>query len=261
MRLVPMAERALVAKVHRAELAGFILPRAVVMGLQGGEVFAGESGPTPWALVVNRFGFAQCLGQPDIPELVSAVVEGSELRGRYLLWYDVPKPLAEAFGTLELKAYKERERVRYEPWSGDPARLRILLDALPKDLSCVPLTSDLMPACELFGLQLGSRFWDSQEDLLAKAGAQVLLHDGSPVAICYAAAVADTDAELDVVTLPEQRGKGAAKAACAAFILDMHHRGMRVVWDAFAANEASTRSALSLGFVERLRYTFTTFAT
>lgn len=256
-----MADRALVARVHRAELLKFILPRAVVHGVQGGEMFVGENGPAPWALVVNRFGFAQCLGQPDVPELISAITEGTALRERYLLWYDAPQAVVGALRALDLKGFKERTRVRYDPWSGEPSRLQAILDGPPENLRCVPLTNDLLPACEVFGLHLTSRFWDSEEDLLAKAGAQVLLHDGSPAAICYAAAVAGSEAELDVVTLPDQRGKGVAKAVCAAFMLGMHRKGIRVVWDAFAANEASTRSALSLGFVERVRYTFTTFAT
>lgn len=259
MRPLPKEHWARVARDHEAELAGFIFPRAVLQGLQEGAVFTlSPDGPESiW--VINRSGFMQLVGAPPPGAALHAALTDPMITGRYLLWYAPSPILTDTLRGLAPQGYRERVRVRHAPWAGDPDRLRNIVETLPAGFSCVPLTMERLAACDAFDLQPASRFWSSATDLLRWAGARLVLDQERPVAICYAAAIAGGQAELDVMTLPAYRGRGLAKAACAAFILGMQEGGMSVVWDAFATNDASMHTAAVLGFREQRRYTFTTF--
>ncbi len=260
MQHVPPALWTEVTRWHREELNDFILPRCVLEGLQGGDVIAGADGPRKWALVINKVGFTQCVGAIDPDELAEGLIQpNGPLAGRYILWYDAPSRVAKRLRDTGLKGFQERPRIRYAPWSGERMALSAMVDDKHHDLRIAPLTAEMLPACDVFELKLSTRFWASEQDLLQHAGGIVVLDDEQPVAICYAGGVAGGEAELDVMTVPDHRGKGAGKLACAAFILGMEERGTRVVWDAFTANIASLRTAQALGFRERKRYALTSF--
>jgi RimJ/RimL family protein N-acetyltransferase len=260
MQHVPNALWADVARWHREELNEFILPRCVLDGMQGGDVVSGTHGPRKWALVINRVGFTQVVGAIDPEELAEGLLEpNGPLAGRYLLWYDAPGTIVKILQQKRLKGFQERPRIRYAPWSGQRTLLSAMVGNMHPDLRVTPLTAELLPACDPFELKLSTRFWNSVQDLLQHAGGMVVLEEEQPVAICYAAGVADGQAELDVMTVPDHRGKGAGKLACAAFILGMEERGVRVVWDAFTTNIASVRTAQALGFKEGKHYSLTSF--
>jgi RimJ/RimL family protein N-acetyltransferase len=79
------------------------------------------------------------------------------------------------------------------------------------------------------------------------------------VSLCYAAAVADGLAEVDVVTSAEFRGRGLAGVVTREFIKECLRRGVAPTWDCFDYNAGSVKLAEGLGFVEARRYDFYSF--
>ena len=112
---------------------------------------------------------------------------------------------------------------------------------------------------EVFGLDLCMRFWGSRDDFLSHSLAKVLTFKGNHASICYAAAVSDGIAEIDVATLPKYRQQGFGRIVCSGFIRRCQARGIIPNWDCFTNNAGSMRLAESLGFVKHGEpYTFFT---
>jgi predicted GNAT family acetyltransferase len=79
------------------------------------------------------------------------------------------------------------------------------------------------------------------------------------VSLCYAAAVADGLAEVDVATDPEFRERGLAGVVTRQFIRECLSRGVAPTWDCFEYNAGSMKLARKIGFVEMRRYPFYSF--
>ena len=71
-----------------------------------------------------------------------------------------------------------------------------------------------------------------------------------PAAICYAAAVADNRAEIDVMTLPEFRNLGLGKRIVTFFNLRTLKQGIQPLWDCYTNNTASMMLCESTGFIK-----------
>ena len=106
-----------------------------------------------------------------------------------------------------------------------------------------------------------NRFWRSADDFVGQANAVVALHLGRPAAICYAAAVADGRAEIDVFTLSDYRKIGVGKFAVMHFVKHCFARSLQPLWDCFANNEGSLQLCRAVGFTARgAPYPFFTFS-
>jgi RimJ/RimL family protein N-acetyltransferase len=146
--------------------------------------------------------------------------------------------------------------VRFD-FAADRARW---LDA-PPPTGVRPLSAELLPAADELGLGITSRFWASAADFEANGFGACVLEGGRVAAVCYAAAVVDGLAEVDVATRPDAQGRGLAFAAAQAFVRECRARGVAPTWDCFAENAASMRLAAKLGFVPARTYPFYTFRT
>lgn len=105
------------------------------------------------------------------------------------------------------------------------------------------------------------RFWRTPADFMLHAHARVVWYEQSPVAICYAAAVANDQAEVDVVTHPNYRQRGFASMAVSDFITECRKVALHPVWDCFTNNLGSMNLSHKSGFVaERSIYAFYTIA-
>jgi hypothetical protein len=105
------------------------------------------------------------------------------------------------------------------------------------------------------------RFWRNPADFLLYAHARVVWYEQSPVAICYAAAVANHQAEVDVMTHPDFRQRGFAHMAVSDFINKCRTVALHPVWDCFTNNLGSMNLSRTSGFVaERSIYAFYTIA-
>ncbi|PYS84874.1 MAG: hypothetical protein DMF67_03090 [Acidobacteria bacterium] len=240
----------------------FPLISAVIRQRQRGQVFADGRDEPGNAVVVTDFGFMLLLGaepgetfDEGFARLLAA---GGEIKPSYLLWYSPPAGWQRRLDALGPDAARRRERVRFRfneeraGWLGEPV-------VAPDGFELKSLTSDLIPKTEKFGVKLDSRFWASAADFVENGVGVCLTKGGEVVSLCYAAAVADGLAEVDVVTDPEFRGRGLAGVATRQFIKECLGRGIAPTWDCFDYNAGSVKLAEKLGFSLASSYPFYSF--
>lgn len=244
-----------VLPLYHATEFRFPLISAVLERGQRGQVFADRKNNPRSAIVVNNFGFMFYLGETN-PEFDDALMElletGSNLKPSYLLWYSPPENWQNRLAQLGARV---RERVRFE-FHG-----RQLTEPVPCALGFEirKLDAELVPKTEKFGIALGSRFWSSPDDFAENGLGFCLLKDNQIVSLCYAAAISEGFAEIDVITDEAFRAHGLANIVSQHFIRECGARKITPTWDCFAYNTASLRLALKLGFAEVRRYPFYTF--
>lgn len=244
-RLSP-AGRQKAFKAYCGQSAFFPLIAAVLAGSQQGEAFGDDPDSPSRFHVEHAFGFAQIIG---------AITPGFEvfLRKRLLLDKDfapakirlytptLPEFLAGAAG----KPFRSERRRFFLDRAAFSARRALMDDDIANTR---PVSTENMGAVNSV-FDLTTRFWPDCEAFLAKASAMIT-YDGSgaPAAICYAAAVENGRAEIDVLTAPALRGRGFGLRASAAFIDRCLGEGIEPLWDCFTNNAGSLALAASLGF-------------
>ena len=252
IRLEPR-DREAALHLYRTAEARFPLIGAVVQDEQDGVVYANDATRPSCAYVEHSFGFAQVLGRPS--------AEFEKALERYLL---VDKSFAP-------------QKVRlYTPWLpeflDDPRhdslrslRQRFILDPANVERAAAHTSGDggagsdrqvaevddsnVAAIEQAFGVT--RRFWRSALDFVRSAQAIVVMHRAEPASLCYAAAQADGQVEIDVLTRPEHQKLGLGKLAVSRFVRRCLERGLAPVWDCFANNTASVRLCRSSGFAPR----------
>ena len=239
----------------------FPLILAVLEGSQRGQVFVSGESDSGAAFVVNNFGFSCLIESDEVDErfergLTELLAARDPVRSSYLLWYEPPSRWQTKLDLYE--TVKRRERVRFEfrkehaNYLNEPANS-------PAGFQLLVMTPHLLASAEKFGLKLESRFWSSADDFIAHGLGVCLVKDGEVVSLCYAAAVADELAEVDVVTDTQFRGQGLATIVAQEFNRLSVRSGITPTWDCFDYNTGSIKLAQRLGFVEVRRYPFYSF--
>lgn len=235
------AQRGAAKQIYLRHCAHFPLIAAVLAGAQDGRVFADKAETPTQVYVEHAFGFAQIFG-------ARAPAFEQALR-RYLL-------IDRTFCCAKVRLYT-------------PHRPDFLLDsacdnfcswrqrfelAAPSDLPPVlgakivhAESSHLDAIDQNFGVL--RRFWRGADDFLQKANAVLALVDDRPAALCYAAALADGRAEIDVLTLPAYQRQGLARAVVDAFSHRCLSQNVAPVWDCFTNNAGSMALCRAAGFV------------
>ncbi|MCA1632226.1 MAG: GNAT family N-acetyltransferase [Acidobacteria bacterium] len=253
-----------VLPLYRASGARFPLISAVVQNRQRGQVFADQPERPRAAVIVNNFGFTCVVGaQHDEPfdaGLAELLNTTGALRPTYLLWYAPPARWQQRLDALAPESIRRRERARFEFRRGRAAWLGET-EQCPAGFELKKLDEELVTKTEKFGIELGTRFWSSVEDFVEHGLGVCLVKDGEVVSLCYAAAVADGFAEVDVLTDAEHRGRGLASLVARQFIRECLAKGITPTWDCFVANAGSMKLAQKLEFDEVSRYSFYSFNT
>ena len=250
IRLEPRGHGAALG-LYRAAQARFPLIGAVLLDQQDGAVYADDPAIPRCAYVEHAFGFAQVLGQPT-GEFESALE-------RYLLVdrrFAAPKirlytPWMPGFlrdsRHDSLRSFRQRFVV-------DPASPRSGAESsgagstpMPGREVVVASEANVAAIEQAFGVTC--RFWRSARDFVRGAHAVVVMHRGQPTSICYAAAQADRQVEIDVLTRPEHQRLGFAGLAASSFVRRCLERGLEPLWDCFANNTESVQLCQSIGFV------------
>jgi len=250
-----------VLPMYRAAGICFPLISAVIHNSQRGQVFADDRETPTSAVVVTDFGFMLFLGAEDNESFnagVAGLFAAGEFKPSYLLWYSPPISWQRRLDAVGGNLVKRRERIRFE---FDPERAVCLAtpNPSPAGFELKSLSAELISKTEKFGVKIESRFWASAEDFLEHGLGVCLLKDAEVVSICYAAAMVDGLAEIDVATDPEFRGRGLASVTAQVFIRDCLRRRVLPTWDCFDYNTWSIRLALKLGFVSTRNYAFYSF--
>ena len=243
---LPARDHPAVLGLYRAAPSQFPLIGAVALDAQDGAVHVDDPAHPRQAFVEHAFGFAQLLGEP------TAEFEAALERRLFV---------ERSFAAAKIRLYTPPlpaflRNARHEPlrsW-----RQRFTLDgtnaaadvAAPADTSVAEVNERNIDAVErAFGV--ARRFWRNAADFIRNSNAVVILHGGAPASICYAAALVDGKAEIDVLTHPDHQRLGLAKAAVMQFVRRCHERGLTPLWDCFTNNTASVELSRSVGFAPK----------
>jgi RimJ/RimL family protein N-acetyltransferase len=249
-----------VLPLYRAAGARFPLISVVIQNKQRGQVFADDRESPRSAIVVTNFGFTFFAGEEkksSDAELAGLFATGGAFKPSYLLWYSPTANWQRKLDAIPDLA-RRRERVRLEFRADSAGWLSETLQS-PAGFELKSLSFELIPKTEKFGVKLDSRFWASAADFVENGLGVCLVKDGEVVSLCYAAAVVDGLAEIDVVTDSEHRGLGLGYLVAQQFIRDCLSRGITPTWDCFAGNIGSMKLADKLGFTSARSYPFYSF--
>jgi len=233
---------------YRTNHSFFPLIGAVLLDEQDGVVYADKDEAPTQFYVEHAFGFAQIFG--------SANAEFETELQRYLL-------VRKNFAVVKVRLYTPHfpdflrtakmaclraERQRYALGSSGIVQGMDLRACKNVNSRFVDVDrSNVWQVERRFGVV--GRFWRTPRDFIARAHAVVALVDEEPVAICYAAAVADGRAEIDVLTLPAYRQLGLGRLVVTRFNKQSRARGLTPLWDCFTNNAGSVALCQTAGFV------------
>lgn len=254
-------------RLYRLNSNRFPLIQSVISGRQPGNVWIGDGAELAGALVTTKAGFACAFG-PGASEhsafntkLEHALRTGTLSVPRYVLWYDPPQYWQDRLSQLLGDNRKIRLRVRLL-WQHARVDEAALDAPSAPSYRVAPIDRKLLSIAEKLGLVHASRHFDSPEELLSRSfGVAIVAEDGEPLCLCYAVAIADGLAEVDIFTAEKARGKGLATLAVRRFCAECARRDLIPAWDCFEANAGSLRLAQTTGFTELFRYPFLTFNT
>ena len=245
--------------LYQSQEAFFPLIATVLLGEQAGVVYGDSIGAARHFYVEHASGFAQVFGGKD--------AEFDLALNRYLVIdkaFTIPKvrlytPRLPDFLTSPNfdKLRSERQRFVYgrlpavapKEHEGAQEEAAHLRPVQKNELAVVESTFNVV-----------SRFWGNDSDFIEKSLAVVAWQGSQPLAICYAAALAKGQAEIDVLTVPAYRRTGLGRQVVLAFIEHCIQNAVQPMWDCFTNNVGSMGLCRTSGFVAaRPAYAFYTF--
>ena len=227
---------------------GFPITQSVVNGSQGGAVYQFNDN----YFVIHKSGFCSLIQKSSCLDELILFFQNDRVP-QYFHIYDIDEDLLNRV-QKETDLFNLRIRKRIQ--------LVYMSDELVKPptisgFSCELINETSIDALNVFNLSLDSRYWDSRTDFINFAnGVEVFDQNKLPVSICYAAAIADRKAEIDVFTDPRNRGLGLARLAVGKFINSCIAKKIIPNWDCFVDNTASLNTAESFGFSRIKAYIF-----
>jgi hypothetical protein len=225
----------------------FPIIQSVLDGTQQGKVFGFKDS----YFIAHKSGFCQFLGDSaQCTQLTELFVDGS--LEKYFHVYDPPEILTEIVVT-ENERFNHKIRTRIQLEYGAKA-----IEIMPlNDFKVAHVSAENFETLEVFGLHLSSRFWSSSQDFVSNSSAMVAFDSkNKPVSICYSAATALGKAEVDVLTLDTNQGKGLGKLVTSHFINCCLKQNIVPNWDCFEDNVSSLKTAISLDFKQKRKYIF-----
>jgi hypothetical protein len=233
--------------------SAFPIIQAVIEGAQEGMIFR-NTRQDYW--ILHKAGFSEVFFNDDNgTELVDFILENDSLPN-YFHIYNPPAELVDVFKTKS-ETFNIRERGRIQLQYKGQEKSNNLMSVLEDEFTISEVTQDNFDSLDIFNLDLANKFWNGKEDFVSNAlGVFVKNKQNDPVSLCYAAAVADQKAEIDVVTLEPNRGKGLAKSMVNSFISKCNEGGKIPNWDCFDDNTASMNTARNLNFLLIKKYKF-----
>jgi RimJ/RimL family protein N-acetyltransferase len=126
----------------------------------------------------------------------------------------------------------------------------VAAEPLPSGFALEPLDATVMEKWSRGIDPWVIRIWGGPESFAASVFGMAVMTEGRIVSFCTACAIGGGEAEAEVGTVPELRGRGLATRAARAFIAQCREHGLRPAWNCVAGNAASAALARRLGFVE-----------
>lgn len=237
--------------MYRKESHFFPLIGAVLQKNQLGRLFVDSAiSPTQFYAEHNS-GFSQIFGRTN-NSFESKLEQYFSLKKFTVAKVRLYAPYTPLFLQKEvfLSSRSFRQRLIYCGEDGEFLNHRIARPLFQEDANQIRYKFDIL-----------NRFWQADNDFFGKSFPTGVVLDGQVESICYAAAVSNGCAEIDIVTSREVRKKGFATQAAQLFIERCKFAGIKPVWDCFLNNEPSLRLALTLKFIPKSKpYNFFTIS-
>ena len=205
----------------------------------------------PKAALCETGDFLFLSGSPTEPETRLLLECWAREKGRF----EILAPRDAACGALIEAVFGEKaragKRCAFQKGSEhfDPAALRRLVKAAPKQVSIVPFDRALYhQALEQNWSKDFVSLFRNADDYLARGLGFAALSGGRLVGGASSYSRYSSGIEIQVETRSDWQRKGIASACCAALILACMERGLYPSWD--AANPASAALAQKLGYRE-----------
>lgn len=235
--------------LYKGEKFFFPLIAAVLLDEQDGVVYADNPDSPSQVYVEHCFGFSQLFGEIGIKFsqqmedylLVSRGFHSEKVR---LYAPQVPDFLLKSNKKVSL-SQRQRFTLNYKLF------LKRKRTVLNNDENHIQLCDVGFEDVNLIEdrFKVVNRFWRNPKDFIERSNPCLVFYNNEPASICYAAATADGNAEIDVLTLPEYRKLGLAGYVLTRFIEKCQSTGIRPLWDCFTNNAASMALANSMGFI------------
>lgn len=237
-------------ELYQANQFFFPLIGAVLLNKQDGRVYVDNSQSPSQVYVEHVFGFAQLFGtavssfekQLEDHLIVSRCFQPNKVR----LYSPSDPGFIESLKQGSALSYRQRFSLNIEKFERHWGQSSESNDVGMDIAWCDVQQNNILLVDQKFGLT--DRFWRTPDDFIANSKAVLIKYRGEPASICYAAAVADGSAEIDILTLEKHRKKGLAKYAVMRFIRNCLNTSMVPLWDCFANNAGSMALAESVGF-------------
>lgn len=225
----------------------FPIVQMVIDGLQQGQGFKSDAGDV-W--VLHNAGFSELfLTNDDGKGWVDFLISEKALP-RYFHLYEPKETLVNIIKDHQ-NFINLRERGRIQLGYDHQTVLNV---NLPSGYKLEAVSRTNFATLSVFNLNLENRFWKSSEEFVSHANGMVAVDEiGNPVALCYAAAITNDCAEIDVITLEKHRGRGLANSVVKGFINNLDKK-IKPNWDCFIANVHSLNVARGIGFKEKKFY-------
>jgi RimJ/RimL family protein N-acetyltransferase len=232
----------------------FPLIGAVLEGKQSGNVYVDNEKYPETILVVHKFLFAQIISEnptKEVWEKVCSVIDsGTDFNGddyNKIRFYCANDGFIDYLNKINKYNCQVGERARFFPsenWVFEKINDSVI------EIEDVDLIN------EQHHLDLGNRFWNSNRDFLQNSNPFYVKDLNIIKSVCYAAAVSDNKAEIDVATHDNYRKMGYAKEAVKGFVETCGKNNIVPLWDCYVNNIPSMNTAKSIGFKEHFRYQF-----
>ena len=235
--------------------------QAVLDGNSPGRVFVDDAANPAVGLIWTPWGYYYLAGEVDndafnhalwarlSEELIPASVAMGECCP---LLYPYP---ASWEGKLDVILQgRTPDKVYRRTFTFDPsafARHRGWRDRVPPDDRVIPVSEVLaMPGGDEIAEGIAVT-WKSLEAFLEKGFGFCLLHAEEAASFCYACFVGNGEAEINIRTQEQFRGRGFASLVASAMIEHSLSTGLTPSWECWWDNESSDALARKLGFVPR----------
>ena len=252
MRVLDKKEHLSVLKLYLKQKNHFPLILAVLLNLQDGEIFYDDNKDD--FLIIHKYGFAQVLENSKKALWRSSVID--HLQSRTLF----PKGKIRLYSLNQewLNILQKELRNQVEICERVQLRLKSQNTTHPKKLDLFQYKiidkHNFNIIESTFKFEIATRFWDSKESFLKNSFGFTAFEQEKPVSLCYACAVSNNLAEIDIYTLPEYRGLGLSKTTLLYFIDHCNHKKIVPNWDCYTNNLNSFNLALNVGFSPTNKY-------
>lgn len=248
---------------YKQQIPFFAIIGSVLEQMQGGIVLTDSNlNPTSF-FIIHKFGFSQYFEITRNKEFEAQIISLLSTEKKTKAW-DIPQKIRiyapnqqffSHFGKNQIKHIQRSERVQMRL----PSNFTSPNDQLD-NVEVIEAKDDFDRLNQELDLELHQRFWDSKASFIHSGLGCFSQPKGirQVASLCYAAAISNQIAEIDVLTAEMYRKKGFASIAANAFINRCLDNQIIPNWDCFTNNLPSLNLAKKLGFKQTFVYDFYT---